>query len=174
MFSTLWKIFTFTLVSLLKVYFIVKAFFFKCLLRKKKTILTFQPPTWFPCENLSQPASPACTRSPYEQLLGGSSGGKAEGRHGKQGRKKKKKKNRGKRAGSENWRPGSMHSQLRPSAQREAGSGGHRTASGSAPGHWLSEGRSEAKVVPAVPPAHRLPSTPTDSTLNKQLFGKCK
>ena len=160
------------LVSLLKVYFIVKAVFFKCLLRKKKTILTFQPPTRFLCENLSHrqaqlaptPLNSSSREAAWEGRQRADAGNKVE----------RKRKTRRKRAGSENWRPGSVHSQLRPSAQWEAGSGGHRTASRSAPGHWLSEGRPEAKGVPTVPPAHHLPSIPTDGSLNKQLFGKYK
>jgi len=61
------------------------------------------------------------------------------------------RKTRRKRAGSDNGSPGSVQGQLRPPAQWEAGLGRHHTAPGSAPGHWLSQGRSEAKGVPAVP-----------------------
>lgn len=58
--------------------------------------------------------------------------------------------------------------------QLEKGSGVPCATPGSAPGHWLREGRTEAEGVSAVPTARHLPSIPTDSSLDNQLFGMSK
>lgn len=155
------------LVSFLKAYFIVKASFFKCLLRKQKTILTFQPPTRFLCENLSQPASPACTRAPKQQL----SGGKAEGRHGKQGTKKKEK-----------WEKNSRFKKLKSWLHAwpiETINSWKQVQEGPVPllGVLLGTGwerEAQKQKVSLLSPQCHLPSNPTDSSLDKQLFGMYK
>lgn len=163
MFSTLWKSFTFTsnIASEGLFHWKVVGFFFffvKCLLRKKKTILTFQPSSRFFCENLSERQGylAPTPRNSSSQVAHGEGRQRADAGN----KAERKGKTRKKRGGSENWRPGAVHSQLSLSAQWEAGSGGHGTTSGSTPGHWLSEGRPEAKDIPAVTPAQHLPSIP--------------
>lgn len=149
----LWKIFTFTSSTFSEGLFHCEGCFFKCLLRKKKTILTSPPPTRPLCGNLSQPASPACTRSPPQQF----SGGKAEGRHRKQGKNKEKNKQEEK-SRFKKWWPRSVHSHLRLSAQSEAG----------------CEEMPESKDVPAAPAAWLLPGIPAAVSLNKQIPGTDK
>lgn len=98
-------------------------------------------------------------------------GEKAEHRQGKQGKKEK-----GKLGGKEQVqkRPGSVHSLSRPPAPWQAGSRGHHTASGSPPGHWLRQGRTETKGVSPCSPStsptqHFLPTAASTSSSEAKL-----
>lgn len=153
MFSALWKIFTFTSAITSEGLFHCQSYFFQVFTEEKENnshlSASYKVPLRKPFTNQQAQPAPTPLNSNSQEAAG-------EGRQrADMGNKVEKKGKPGGKEGEEqvqkNWRPGSMHSQLRPSAQWDQVQEGTAARLGELLGTgWVRE-RQQQKVSPLSP-----------------------